>query len=149
MNPRTVFWYRSRHALLLAASVGMSAPALAGDPSAFIQGIANAPPEAQLEILRIVLKDVFGSPDEVRANFSAACNKRQLPPSAPAKASTEKPAEVPFTAALQARAAVASKEATLMALCAAPVRAKIEASLEQESKLAKRRAAAVASGADK
>ena len=127
----------------------MSSPALAGDPSAFIDGVANAPPEAQLEILRIVLKDVFGSPDEVRASFSAACNKRQLPPSAPAKAATEKPVDVPFTAALQARAAGASKEATLMALCAAPVRAKIEASLARQGTLAKRRAAAEASGADK
>ena len=135
--------------MLLAASVCLSAPAQAGDPSAFIEGVVNAPPEAQLKMLRIVLKDVFGSPDEVRANFSAACNKRQTPPSAPAKVLPEKKAAVPFTAALQERAAGASKEATLMALCAAPVRAKIEASLAQESKLAKRRAAAVASGADK
>lgn len=147
MSLTSVFRSRSLRTILVAASVSLSAPALAGDPSSAIKGISELPPESQLEIVRIVLDDMFGTPEEVRVKFVAACDKRKTPSSAPPKSAPEKKADESLASMMRARVAGASKEATLLALCAASVRPKIEAALVRETLIAKRRAAAEAGGA--
>lgn len=141
MRLRSISTYRAFQALFVATSVCMSAPALAGDPSSFVKGVSDAPPEAQVQMVRIVLNSMFGTPEEVRVNFAAACDKRLAPSAATAKPALAKKAE-PISAMLQTRVAGASKEATLMALCATSVRKGIEAVLVQETLIEKRRVAA-------
>ena len=106
----------TRALALLALTTCMLVGAQAGDPvGAVVQSMEKAPPEAQLRILKILMNDVFGTREEVLARFVEACNTRNKPP---ARAQ-----------AIDQQFAGASKAAVMLALCAAPLRGKIEANL--------------------
>lgn len=140
MAGRLLVLFRPLAAVFIAAGMGAPVPALAGDPSAFAKSVAELPPAQQLDIVRIILDDVFGSPDQIRANFAAACTRRQQQP-APAQGVPEKKPALPLTSMLRAKMAGLSKDASLAALCATPIRTKVDAALAIEGRIAKKRAA--------
>ena len=138
MAGRLLVLLRPLAAVFILGGAGVTAPAVAGDPNAFAKGVAELPPAQQLDIVRIILDDVFGSPDEIRVNFAAACTRRLQQP---APGVPEKKAALPLTSMLRAKMAGLSKDATLAALCAAPIRTKVDAALAIEGRIAKKRAA--------
>lgn len=102
-------------------------PAHAGDPSSAVAAVADAPPETQVRILKIVFNDMFGSRAELKAKFVAACQAREKAAPAPV-AAPAKPAK-PLSEAAQQKAGELSKEAVLAALCSGPARRQVEAAL--------------------
>lgn len=102
-------------------------PARAGDPSSAVAAVADAPPETQVRILKIVFNDMFGSRAELKAKFVAACQAREKATPAPV-AAPAKPAK-PLSEAAQQKAGELSQEAVLAALCSGPARRQVEAAL--------------------
>jgi hypothetical protein len=111
----------SMSGLALAATL-WAGPVRAGDPSAVVGAVADAPPETQVRILRMVLKDMFGSRAELKARFIAACAERHA---------TRVPdkSERSLAAVAQEKAGELSRAAVLAALCSGPARARVEAAL--------------------
>lgn len=107
--------------------VMLASPARAGDPSSAVAAVADAPPETQVRILKIVFNDMFGSRAELKAKFVAACQAREKAAPAPL-AAPAKPAR-PLSEAAQQKAGELSKEAVLAALCSGPARRQVEAAL--------------------
>jgi hypothetical protein len=105
-------------------------PVRAGDPSSAVAAVADAPPETQVRILKIVFNDMFGSRAELNAKFVAACQAREKAAPAPvaAPAKPDKPAK-PLSEVAQQKAEELSKEAVLAALCSGPARRQVEAAL--------------------
>jgi hypothetical protein len=60
----------------LSALLLISNTANAGDPSTVVGAVADAPPEAQVKILRILFEDVAGSPQELKQRLVTACKNR-------------------------------------------------------------------------
>lgn len=105
--------------LILFAFACTSNSALAGDPSAAVDGFAKAPPEAQVRIVRIIFDDLFGSPDELRAHFIASCNAL----SALKIGNGEGKPDAQKNARLSTGKELGAKQtATLRVLCTAPIR---------------------------
>ncbi|MYN25922.1 hypothetical protein [Duganella levis] len=103
-------------------------PAHAGDPSSAVAAVADAPPETQVRILKLVFNDMFGSRAELKAKFVAACQTREKAAPAAAAAAPAKPAK-PISEVAQQKAGELSQEAVLAALCSGPARRQVEAAL--------------------
>lgn len=99
----------------------------AGEPSSFVQGVAEAPPETQIAMLRIVLDDVLGTPEKLRASFTRACDTQ-----APAPEDVQGNA-ASASSARPETASTKKKGLTLAALCARPVRERLIAILSSRA----------------
>lgn len=116
----------------MALVVCVAAPTSAGDPGVIVRSVADAPPEAQVRMLKIVLGAVFGTPAEIKAEFIRECDARhKLAPvgTGPSAAKVAAPAASPPATAAAAQTPGLTKEAVLLALCAGPVRPRVEAAL--------------------
>lgn len=67
---------RKSYAAFLSALILIANSANAGDPSSVVGATADASPEAQVKILRILFDDVAASPQELRQRMAIACKKR-------------------------------------------------------------------------
>jgi hypothetical protein len=105
----------------------LALPVHAGDPSSAVAAVADAPPETQVRILKIVFNDMFGSRAELKAKFVAACQAREK--AAPAPAATPAKLPKPLSEAAQQKAGELSQEVVLAALCSGPARRQVEAAL--------------------
>lgn len=96
-----------------------------------VKGLADMPPEAKIQVLRIIFEDLFGTPEELKVRFVEACNARMesTPESQEAKGTPSGTVEI--TSETSASGSK-WKEATLSALCVPAVRSRIEAALTPE-----------------
>lgn len=100
--------------------------ATAGDPSSVVDGFAKAPPEAQVKIVRIILDDLFGTPQELKARLGRECSARQQRSTSDGSATPPANAAAIQEAAPHSPDESKSKEAILIAMCAGPIRRGIE-----------------------
>jgi hypothetical protein len=105
----------------------LALPVHAGDPSSAVAAVADAPPETQVRILKIVFNDMFGSRAELKAKFVAACQAREK--AAPASAAAPAKPAKPLSEVAQQKAGELSQEVVLAALCSGPARRQVEAAL--------------------
>ena len=102
--------------------------ATAGDPSYFVKGVAEAPPEVQIRMLRVIFDDLFGTPDEILQHLSIACSKREEKTCVRNATTTcTKPTDRNTPTG---EATSKSKEVMLAGLCAGPIRSRIESNLK-------------------
>lgn len=106
--------------LLLVAASTFTANSFASGGGAVAVQMMNVPPETKIKMLRVIFEDVFGTPEELRAQFVAACNARQ---------NTTSTAVSQPAAASAAASKSYSREATLAALCMPAARRGIESAL--------------------
>ncbi|WOB06953.1 hypothetical protein [Piscinibacter gummiphilus] len=113
--------------LALAIALGFPSSASASGAGQVVSQMADVPPETKIKMLRVIFEDVFGTPEEIRTQFVAACNARNKA----ATPSTEKAQQIASSPAPKASdgSKSLSKEATLIAFCAPPVRRSIESAL--------------------
>lgn len=110
--------------------IGFSGRAVASGVGPLIADMADVPPETKIQMLRIIFEDVFGTPEEIKAQFVAACNARK--PAAQSATSGVPGAASPKTKVPEAQKSI-SREATLAAFCAPTIRRGIESALTPKS----------------
>ena len=111
----------------LATTSGFAGSSLASGAGQVVSQMADVPPETKIKMLRVIFEDVFGTPEEIRTQFVAACNAREKATTS-TKAKVTQVASSPAPKASEASKSL-SKEATLTAFCAPPVRRSIESAL--------------------
>lgn len=113
--------------LLLVVAVAFTPDGAASGAGQVVSQVADVPPETQVRMLRILLDDVFGTPEELRARFIAACQARSgAEATLTGSADQESTSGAPHP---QGTSRSASRAATLAAFCAPAVRRGIEAAL--------------------
>lgn len=95
------------------------AKAMAGDPASLVREVGDLPPEAQVRIVRVILDDLFGTPQELGANFINACKSLEVSESSP---TTDKQSPHRKFRLDSGKVLDVAQTGSLHVLCTAPVR---------------------------